>query len=109
MGLKSFVLKKVLGSKMKGASEEQINEIVKKIEENPDLAKKLKVLEDNKEVKELLEKVQTETEEKIAGGMNAQMAQITVMMKYKDQFVKHREALAPLMELMGSINMQNIV
>lgn len=105
MGLKSFVLKKVLGSKMKGASEEQIEELVKKIEANPDLANKLKSLEDNKPVKELLEKIQKETEEKIAGGMNAEMAQMAVMMKYKNDFIKHREALMPLMELMGSINM----
>ncbi len=103
MGFKSFILKKVLASKMKGVPEEQIDEMVKKIEANPDLAQKLKGLEDNKEVKELLEKIQKETEEKIAGGMNAQMAQMTVMMKYKDQFIKHREALAPLMELMGTM------
>ena len=70
---------------------------------NPDLAKKLKSLEDNKEVKELLEKIQKETEEKIAGGMNAEMAQMAVMMKYKDQFIKHREALLPLMDLMGTL------
>ncbi|MDQ5930479.1 MAG: hypothetical protein QG594_2267, partial [Bacteroidota bacterium] len=68
MGLKSFVLKKVLGSKLKGVPEEQIDALVKKIEENPDLAKKLKGLEDNKEVKGLLEKIQKETEEKIASG-----------------------------------------
>lgn len=103
MGLKSFVLKKVLGSKLKGVPEEKIDELVKKIEANPDLAKKLKGLEDNKEVKELLEKIQKETEEKIKGGMNPEMAQMAVMMKYKNDFIKHREALAPLMELMGNI------
>ncbi len=103
MGLKSFVLKKVLGSKLKGVPEDKIDELVKKIEANPDLAKKLKGLEDNKEVKELLEKIQKETEEKINGGMNPEMAQMAVMMKYKNDFIKHREALAPLMELMGGI------
>lgn len=104
MGLKSFVLKKVLGSKLKGMPEEQIDALVKKIEANPDLAKKLKGLEDNKEVKGLLEKIQKETEEKIASGMNPEMAQMSVMMKYKNEFIKHREALAPLMELMGNVN-----
>lgn len=104
MGLKSFVLKKVLGSKLKGMPEDQIDALVKKIEANPDLAKKLKGLEDNKEVKGLLEKIQKETEEKIASGMNPEMAQMAVMMKYKNEFIKHREALAPLMELMGNVN-----
>ncbi len=103
MGLKNFILKKVLASKMKGVPEDQIDAMVKKIEANPDLAKKLKVLEENKEVKELLEKIQKETEEKIAGGMNAEMAQMAVMMKYKDQFIKHREELMPLMDLMGTL------
>lgn len=103
MGLKNFILKKVLSSKMKGVPEDQIDEMIKKIEANPDLAKKLKGLEDNKEVKDLLEKIQKETEEKIKNGMNAQMAQMSVMMKYKDQFIKHREELAPLMELMGTM------
>ncbi len=103
MGLKHWILKKALGSKLKGVPEDKIDELVKKIEENPDLAKKLKSLEDNKEVKNLLEKIQTETEEKIKNGMNPEMAQMAVMMKYKDEFVKHREALMPLMELMGGM------
>lgn len=101
MGIKSFVLKKVLGSKLKGVPEDQIDAMVKKIEENPDLAKKLKVLEDNKEVKVLLENIQKETEEKIKNGMNPEMAQMSVMMKYKSEFIKHKDDLMPLMELMG--------
>lgn len=101
MGIKSFLIKKAISSKMKGMPEEQIDALVKQIEENPDLMKSLKALEENKEVKSLLEKVQKETEEKIAGGMNAEMAQMSVMMKYKDDFVKHRDALMPLMQLMG--------
>lgn len=101
MGIKSFVLKKVLGSKLKGVPEDQIDAMVKKIEENPDLAKKLKVLEDNKEVKVLLENIQKETEEKIKNGMNPEMAQMSVMMKYKNDFIKHKDDLMPLMELMG--------
>lgn len=103
MGLKSFLIKKAIGSKLKGVPEEQIDSLVKQIEENPELLKSLKALEDNKEVKTLLENVQKETEEKIASGMNAEMAQMAVTMKYKDQFVKHREALMPLMQLMGGL------
>jgi hypothetical protein len=103
MGLKSFLIKKAIGSKLKGLPEEQIDNLVKEIENNPELVKSLKSLEENKEVKSLLEKVQKETEEKIAGGMNAEMAQMTVMMKYKDEFVKHRDDLMPLMQLMGGM------
>ncbi|OGI76780.1 hypothetical protein A3C57_02400 [Candidatus Nomurabacteria bacterium RIFCSPHIGHO2_02_FULL_33_12] len=103
MGLKSFILKKVLKSKMKGVPDDQIDAMVKKIEENPELAKQLKNLEDNKEVKSLLENIQKETEEKIKNGMNAEMAQMAVMMKYKNEFIKHREALEPLMALMGGL------
>jgi Mg/Co/Ni transporter MgtE len=103
MGLKSFILKKVLKSKIKGVGDDQIDAMVKKIEENPDLAKQLKSLEDNKEVKSLLENIQKETEEKIKNGMNAEMAQMATMMKYKNEFIKHREALEPLMALMGGL------
>lgn len=103
MGLKSFLIKKAIGSKLKGLPPEQVDNLVKQIEENPEMMKSLKALEDNKEVKSLLENVQKETEEKIASGMNAEMAQMAVMMKYKDQFVKHREALIPLMQLMGTM------
>jgi hypothetical protein len=103
MGLKSFLIKKAIGSKLKGLPEEQIDNLVKELENNPDMVKSLKALEDNKEVKSLLGRVQKETEEKIAGGMNAEMAQMSVMMKYKDDFVKHREALMPLMQLMGGM------
>lgn len=103
MGLKSFLIKKAIGSKLKGLPEDQIDSLVKQIEDNPELVKSLKALEENKEVKSLLEKIQKETEEKIKNGMNAEMAQMSVMMKYKDEFVKHREALMPLMQLMGGM------
>lgn len=106
MGLKSFLIKKAIGSKLKGIPEDQIDNLVKEIESNPELLKSLKALEENKEVKSLLEKIQKETEEKIAGGMNAEMAQMAVMMKYKDDFMKHREILMPLMQLMGGMKMQ---
>lgn len=103
MGIKSWIIKKAIGSKLKGMPQDQVDELVKQIEENPELMKALKGLEDNKEVKGLLEKIQKETEEKIANGMNAEMAQMAVMMKYKDELVKHRDALAPLMQLMGAM------
>lgn len=105
MGIKSWLIKKALSSKMKGLPEEKIDELVSQIESNPELVKSLKALEENKEVKTLLEKIQKETEEKIKNGMNAEMAQMSVMMKYKDDIVKHREALMPLMQLMGGIKM----
>ncbi len=105
MGLKSFLIRKAIGSKLKGLPKDQVDNLVKEIENNPEMIKSLKALEDNKEVKSLLEKVQKETEEKIAGGMNAEMAQMSVMMKYKDEFTKHREVLMPLMQLMGGMKM----
>ena len=109
MGVKSFLIKKVLKSKMKGVSDEQIDNIVESLEKNPELANKLKALQDNKEVQALLEKIQKEIEEKVKSGMNDTMAQMTVMMKYKDQMVKHQEALMPLMEIMGGLGgLQNI-
>ncbi len=101
MGIKSWLIKKALTSKLKGVPAEKIDELAKEIENNPELMKSLKALEDNKEVKSLLEKVQKEVEEKIKNGMNAEMAQMSVMMKYKDELIKHQDALAPLMQLMG--------
>jgi len=101
MGLKSFLIKKAIGSKLKGMPQDQVDRLVKEIEENPELMKSLKVMEENKEVKSLLEKVQKETEEKIKNGMNAEMAQMAVMMKYKNDFIKYREELMPLMQLLG--------
>jgi cell fate (sporulation/competence/biofilm development) regulator YlbF (YheA/YmcA/DUF963 family) len=99
MGFKSFLLKKTL--QMKGVSSEQAEHIAKTIEENPEMAQSLKKLEDNKEVKDLLEKIQKEIEEKKKAGMPEQYAAVQVMGKYKSELSKHREALAPLMQLMG--------
>lgn len=101
MGLKSFIIKKVLSRKLKGVPEEQIDDLVKKLEENPELANSLKELDKNKELKDLFEKIQKEIEEKTANGMNAEMAQMSVMMKYKNDFIKHQKDLQPLMSLMG--------
>jgi cell fate (sporulation/competence/biofilm development) regulator YlbF (YheA/YmcA/DUF963 family) len=99
MGFKSFLLKKTL--QMKGVSSDQAESIAKAIEENPEMAKSLKALEDNKEVKDLLEKIQKEIEEKKKAGMPEQYAAVQVMGKYKSELSKHRDALAPLMQLMG--------
>lgn len=98
MGIKSFLIKKTLQAK--GVSKEQAEVIADKIANDPSLAEKLKVLQDNKEVKELFENIQKEIEEKTKGGMPEQYAAMSVMTKYKDQIAKHREELAPLMELM---------
>jgi 2-phosphoglycerate kinase len=99
MGFKSFILKKSL--QMKGVSSDQAESIAKAIEENPEMANSLKVLEDNKDIKALLEKIQKEIEEKKKGGMPEQYAAVQVMGKYKSELSKYRTELAPLMQLMG--------
>jgi len=86
---------------MKGVSSEQAETIAKAIEENPEMAQSLKALESNKEVKDLLEKIQKEIAEKTKAGMPEQYAAVQVMGKYKSEIAKHRDALAPLMQLMG--------
>jgi hypothetical protein len=98
MGFKSFITKKAL--QMKGVSADQAESIAKQLDENPELAKSLKVLEDNKEVKELFEKITKEIEEKKKGGLGEQYAAVLVMGKYKSEIMKYREELAPLMGLM---------
>jgi cell fate (sporulation/competence/biofilm development) regulator YlbF (YheA/YmcA/DUF963 family) len=98
MGMKSFLIKKALQAK--GVSSEQAEIIAKKIDEDPTLAEKLKNLQSNKVVTELFEKIQKEIEEKKKGGMPEQYAMMAVMTKYKEDIQKHRDELAPLMELM---------
>lgn len=98
MGIKSFLIKKALQAK--GVSKDQAEMIADKLAENPQLAEQLKVLQDNKEVKELFEKIQKEMEVLTKSGMPEQYAMMNVMTKYKDQIQKHREELAPLMQLM---------
>ena len=99
MSIKSFFIKKTL--QMKGVPKEQAEAIAKQLSENPELAKSLKALEDNKEIKELFEKVQKDIEEKKKGGMNEMYAAVSAMEKYKSEIAKHKEELAPLMQLMG--------
>lgn len=98
MGFKSFITKKAL--QMKGMSGDQAEKIAKQLDENPQLAESLKALESNKEVKDLFEKITKEIEEKKKAGIDEQYAAVLVMGKYKADIMKHREALAPLMNLM---------
>ncbi len=90
---------------MKGVDKDQAEQIAKTIEENPEIAKSMKALESNKEVKGLLEKIQKEIEEKKKAGMPEQYAAVQVMGKYKSELAKHRNELAPLMQLMGMGNL----
>jgi len=99
MGIKSFLMKKTL--QMKGVPKEQAEKIAEALNENPQLAESLKALENNPEIKALFEKVQKEIKEKVDGGMPEQYAAVTVMGKYKSEISKHRDELAPLMQLLG--------
>lgn len=98
MSFKSFITKKAL--QMKGVSAGQAEEIAKKLEENPEIAESMKALEGNKEVKELFEKITKEIEEKKKSGLGEQYAVVLIMSKYKNEIMKHREALEPLLQLM---------
>jgi cell fate (sporulation/competence/biofilm development) regulator YlbF (YheA/YmcA/DUF963 family) len=98
MGFKSFITKKAL--QMKGVSSDQAEKIAKQLEENPEIAESLKALENNKEVKELFEKITKEIEEKKKGGLDEQYAAILIINKYKTEMIKHRKVLGPLMNLM---------
>lgn len=86
---------------MKGVPKEQADAIATQLAEHPELAESLKALESNQELKTLFEKIQHDIEEKKKTGMNEMYAAITVMEKYKSQIAKHREELAPLMQLLG--------
>ncbi len=109
MGIKSFLMKKALQAK--GVSKEQAELIAEKLTADPSMAEKLKKLEENKELKELFETIQKEMEEKKKSGMPEQYAMMQVMMAHKEAFAKHRDELAPLMELMqgmqGATGAQN--
>lgn len=70
MSLKTFFLKKMLASKMKGVPQEDQDKIFNVIEKNPDLFQKIGV--------EVQEKMQKEGKDQMAAAME-------VMQKYKDQ------------------------
>lgn len=98
MGFKSFITKKAL--QMKGVSADQAEEIAKKLEENPEMVASMKSLEGNKEVKALFDKITKEIEEKKKGGLAEQYAAVLIMGKYKNEIMKYREELEPLLRLM---------
>jgi cell fate (sporulation/competence/biofilm development) regulator YlbF (YheA/YmcA/DUF963 family) len=99
MGFKSWMIKKTL--QMKGVDKDQAETIAKQLNDNPELAQSLKALDSDPEVKALFENIQKDIEEKKKGGMNEMHAAVSVMEKYKSDIAKHRDALAPLMQLMG--------
>ncbi len=98
MGIKSFLIKKTLQAK--GVDKNQAEKIADKMAADPAFADKLKVLQENKEVKTLFENIQKEMEALKKEGKPEQYAMMMVMSKYKDQITKHRDELMPLMELM---------
>jgi pantoate kinase len=98
MSIKSFLMKNAL--RMKGMPKEQAEAMAEKLEANPELIEAMKAIEANPELKALMEKIQKEIEEKTKGGMDNMMASAGVMMKYKNELVKYRDQLAPLMMLM---------
>lgn len=98
MSIKSFLMKSAL--RAKGVSKDQAELLAEKLANNPEIAESLKVLESNKEVKELFEKIQKEIEESTKKGLDEQYAAVLVMGKYKNEVMKHREALMPLLQLM---------
>lgn len=85
---------------MKGVSKDQAERIAEELEKNPEIANKLKALESNKELKDLFEKIQKETEALQKSGMPDAYAQVQIMSKYKNEIIKYQEELAPLMQLM---------
>lgn len=98
MSIKSFLMKTAL--RAKGVSKDQAEKIYEQISSNPAIVDSLKVLESNKEVKDLFEKITKEIEEKKKGGLDEQYASVLVMGKYKNEVMKHRDALMPLMSLL---------
>jgi hypothetical protein len=98
MSIKSFLIKKTLQAK--GMSKDQAEKIANEMSNNPELVATLKSLDENKEVKNLFEKIQNEMEEKKKAGMDEQLAMVLIMGKYKAEITKHRQELEPLMRLM---------
>lgn len=98
MSFKSFITKKAL--QFRGVSGAEAERISEELEKNPELANSLKAIESDPEVSALLKKIQSEIEEKKKAGMNDMYASVLVMGKYKSEIAKHRDALAPLLNLM---------
>ncbi len=70
MSIKDFLLKKML--KAQGVPEEQIDMVLKMMEKNP----------------ELFKKIAEEIQEKVKSGMNQQSASMQVMQKYQSELQK---------------------
>lgn len=97
MSIKTFIIKNAL--KLKGVPKEQVDLMVEKIEQNPDLVNKLKHLQENKELMAILEKIQKATEEKTKQGMDQMMATMLVMKEYAREIEPYKNDLLPLMSL----------
>jgi hypothetical protein len=69
MGIKSFLMKKMLKSQLKGVPEAQQDMIINAVEKNP----------------ELFENIAKEVQEKIKGGMDQQAATMQVMMAHQKE------------------------
>ena len=69
MGIKSFLLGKMLKSQLKGVPEAQQDMIIAAVEKNP----------------ELFENIAKEVQEKIKGGMDQQAATMQVMMAHQKE------------------------
>lgn len=69
MGLGNFIMKKMIASKLKDVPEEQRNQIIEMVENNP----------------ELFQKIAVEAQEKIKGGMDQMAAMQQVLMKYQNE------------------------
>lgn len=72
MGLKNFVMKKMLKSQMKGVPEDQQDKILAMMEKNP----------------ELFQKIAMEVQEEMKHGKDQMTASIHVMQKYQDELKK---------------------
>ena len=84
---------------MKGMKGDEAEKLAEQIANNPELVASMKKLEENKEVTALFKKIQEEIEEKKKGGMPEMYAQMAIMTKYKAEIAKHKDDLAPLMQL----------
>lgn len=69
MSIKSFLMKKMLASKLKDVPQDQQDKIFSAIEKNPDLFKK----------------IAEEAQEKIKGGKDQMTAMMEVMQKYQTE------------------------
>jgi len=72
MSLKTFLMKKMIKSKMKGVPDEQVDKILEVIDKNPDFFKK----------------IASEIEHETKSGKNQQAATMAVMRKYQGDIQK---------------------